>query len=836
MPGAVDLGSALMHLHARDAGFVRVSNSAHGQLRRLESRFDRFASSVENSNRATSQFRRGLVRFAAGAAAGRALLLLVNQAKEYSDTWVLTNNRLRLVTNSQEELQSTQRQVLQLAQDTRSEYGATVELYSRISRSSREFGVSQSEVLGIARTVNQAIRIGGATAQEARAGVIQFGQALASGQLRGEELRSVMEQLIRLSQALAAGLGVGIGDLRRLAESGQLTTNRIIEALQSQAPLIQEEFEQLTPTISETFTVLNNRVLVFVGNLSEVTGAASGFNAVLRGMANAIESITPAVETTITDTDLLVERLEEVRNRILAVQLDLANRRVTQAASPFERAIESLREQEAFLLRIQELAGNATDLANRLVTINNQIEQIRSQISEIPARRLGGRGLADRSNRDAVRSLRERITLLEREQAILQNIQNRQAQDALQSRGEGRSEENTRTVERILQTFRRRAEAIGRTRGEVALLRAEQAQATAQELESLRVNVQRVEAYEEEQRAIKDQTAAIRSAAREQISFVRSIERETEVTENLLEVGEAYQNYLSSVVQFQEDRQSVVDETIRGLEEELAVLGQSERSLLDRQLRLEGASEAEREYAENLLNRLQGERAHIESLEAASEAAREAQDEIRGFAQNLAASYTSALEDAIIRGNSFNDVLTAMAQDIARLILRIVVLRPLAESLASTFSNLGSGGSGVTGFLGTLLRGLSLFGTGGPAPISTGVSLPTPAPGFSGVFPGLQGGGPANRGRTYIVGERGPELFRPHVSGSIISNADLSRFQGSGGITIQINEQINIESTDGPGVERALARFRPVLESRAEQIARSVTRADLSRPSGLSRR
>jgi hypothetical protein len=58
---------------------------------------------------------------------------------------------------------------------------------------------------------------------------------------------------------------------------------------------------------------------------------------------------------------------------------------------------------------------------------------------------------------------------------------------------------------------------------------------------------------------------------------------------------------------------------------------------------------------------------------------------------------------------------------------------------------------------------------------------------------GRAAGGPVNAGTTYLVGERGPELFTPSGSGSIIPNHKLGG--GSGSINITVNGAIDPEST-----------------------------------------
>lgn len=110
----------------------------------------------------------------------------------------------------------------------------------------------------------------------------------------------------------------------------------------------------------------------------------------------------------------------------------------------------------------------------------------------------------------------------------------------------------------------------------------------------------------------------------------------------------------------------------------------------------------------------------------------------------------------------------------------------------------------------------SLFGLGGPV-------LPKAA------------GGPVAAGQLYRVGESGEELFRPWASGEIIPNYKLRPALDSRGGMIHFNPVFNIESTDGPGVRRALGEAMPLLEERASRVAENRVAIAQSRPSPLSR-
>lgn len=330
----------------------------------------------------------------------------IRQVSRYTDEWTLLNNRLRLVTDSQQELTTVQGEIIDLARQTRIPLTSAAELFSRVARSSEELGESQRALLDVTRTVNQAIQISGATTQEAAAGTIQFAQGLASGALRGDELRSVLEQLPRLARALADGLDVSIGELRELGSEGELTAERVIGALQGQAPEIQREFEQITPTIGSALSALGTSLRELFGRINDVTGVSRGISGVLISVANSInESVTPGFLRLAEAVGLVDDRL----NLLSLSQLRSALERERQAISDlqdgiiagFETAISSegideltragrerirvlqdlIREREALLDRdVGDILGAAETTANQRDLIQT-LEQTRIELA-----------------------------------------------------------------------------------------------------------------------------------------------------------------------------------------------------------------------------------------------------------------------------------------------------------------------------------------------------------------------------------------------------------------------------------------------------------------------
>lgn len=224
----------------------------------------------------------------AGLAAVGSFAYLANEALELIDSYRLLQNRMRLVTRDAEELAAVNERLIDVSIRSRTSYEATANLYARVARSSRELGLSQQELINFSETVQKSIRVSGSTAAEASAGVIQFGQALASSRLSGDELRSVLEQMPRLAQAIAEGMGVGIGRLRELGEQGYLTAEAVLKALDESALQIAEEFSRLEPLISEAFVNLKSGLITTLGLLDQAAGLsrdlATGMNEVAAQM------------------------------------------------------------------------------------------------------------------------------------------------------------------------------------------------------------------------------------------------------------------------------------------------------------------------------------------------------------------------------------------------------------------------------------------------------------------------------------------------------------------------------------------------------------------------
>lgn len=221
----------------------------------------------------------------------------VHKIIEYADAYTSLQNKLKLVTNSTTELGYATDEVAQIAKRTGQALGATGDLYFKISQNTEKLGVSMTDVSRITETFAKTLAISGASTQGAEAAILQFGQALASGVIRGDEFNSVAENAPAALDAFARALEVPKGELRKLAAEGMLTSDILISALQEQSQVVDDLYAKTNTTIGQASTKLKNSMILFVGQLDTAVGASNSLVSSLEGISNWLDSGTPLENT-----------------------------------------------------------------------------------------------------------------------------------------------------------------------------------------------------------------------------------------------------------------------------------------------------------------------------------------------------------------------------------------------------------------------------------------------------------------------------------------------------------------------------------------------------------
>jgi tape measure domain-containing protein len=231
----------------------------------------------------------GLAKAFKGLGSVLGTYLSLREVARASEEYTNLTNKLRQVTTGSDQLAYAQNSVMRVAQETTQSLSATASVYQRIAQNASTLGLTFAEVEQLTKTVSQTIALSGADAGTASGAMMQFGQALASGALRGDELNSILEGTPALAQAIARGMGVSVGELRKLGSEGKITSAAIVSALQNQAAEIDMMARNTEVTASQAATVLSNSFVAMVGAIDQATGASSKFAQKVLEMASAMD-------------------------------------------------------------------------------------------------------------------------------------------------------------------------------------------------------------------------------------------------------------------------------------------------------------------------------------------------------------------------------------------------------------------------------------------------------------------------------------------------------------------------------------------------------------------
>jgi tape measure domain-containing protein len=231
------------------------------------------------------EFRMGAVALAVKAlAAALALLKMARVADEVR----LLGARVEVAAGSVERGADAMAQLARISARTQTAVEANVQVFTRLNASIMQMGGTQNDTLRVTELLAMAIKVSGASATEAASAMTQFGQALGSGQLQGDELRSLLENAPYLMRQLADGIGVPVGALKKLGEEGKLTADVVTEALTKAAGKIEADFAKLPRTFDAAMLALVDQLRAASEAADTLSGSSAALTGVASGTADAV--------------------------------------------------------------------------------------------------------------------------------------------------------------------------------------------------------------------------------------------------------------------------------------------------------------------------------------------------------------------------------------------------------------------------------------------------------------------------------------------------------------------------------------------------------------------
>lgn len=271
----------------------------------------------------------GRLKAVASAISVYAIALQAINAAKAADDMRLLAARVEVAAGSMQLGAEAMKALQEISTRTQSSISANVDVFARLNQSMIQMGGTQQDTLQLTELLGKAIKISGASAQESTAAMLQFGQALGSGKLAGDELRSLMETAPYLMRQLADGIGVPVGALKKLGEEGKLTSDVVVKALGKAADKIDQDFQKFPQTIASAMTVVEDAAKRASEKFDDMTGTSAVLAGAAKGLGTVLDKLAQQFGDNTTEADklgrsTLVQRWAENTSVVLSYVVDAA--------------------------------------------------------------------------------------------------------------------------------------------------------------------------------------------------------------------------------------------------------------------------------------------------------------------------------------------------------------------------------------------------------------------------------------------------------------------------------------------------------------------------------
>lgn len=370
----------------------------------------RIREELKNTTNSFNSFSSKLSAVSIAVSALAAAMAAVKSA-QMADEMRMLSAKVEVAAGSFESGASAMASLVSMSRITQTSVEANAEVFTRLNQSMLQMGGTQADTLRMTELLGKAIRVSGASAVEAKAAMLQFGQAMGSGKLQGDELRSLMETAPYLMQKLAQGIGVPISALKKLGEEGKLTADVVANAFTKAALQIEADFQKFPQTLAAVMAVMEDAAKRANEKLDELSGVSVAATGAAKGLGDVLDSLADQfgaanteagslgrnvaikgwADTTRTAISYLVDGAD-----VLWQTVSVLGRNVTYVFSGIGREIGGIGAQVTAVLR-GDFAG-AVAIGDAMVAEN---EARKKELDASDKRALSRAKLAGQAMRDA---------------------------------------------------------------------------------------------------------------------------------------------------------------------------------------------------------------------------------------------------------------------------------------------------------------------------------------------------------------------------------------------------------------------------------------------------
>lgn len=177
-----------------------------------------------------------------------------------SDAYSGIMARLNLVAGGQEQAIALNEQIYQSALRARGPYDVMADSVSKIAMTAKEAFPDPRTVVPFMENIQKLFNIGGTDIERQKDALLQLTQALGSGKLQGDELRSIAEAAPLIEKYIADYMGVSMGEIKQLGADGEITAEIIKNAILGATDEINKQFETIPMKWEDIWTNIQSRI------------------------------------------------------------------------------------------------------------------------------------------------------------------------------------------------------------------------------------------------------------------------------------------------------------------------------------------------------------------------------------------------------------------------------------------------------------------------------------------------------------------------------------------------------------------------------------------------
>jgi len=676
------------------------------------------------------------------AIAGIGLTLIARQAVGAAASFNDLQTRLKLLTSEYGEFEQAQELVARSAKTFGLSNREAAEGITNIFARLRPLGVSLRDIESTFVGFNSVAKLSGVNSVQASAAFTQLAQALGSGALRGDEFNSIADQVPGLLTAISQETGVAQGKLRDYAATGKITSKVVISALKriekEGGDKIKKLIEQSDVQKFKSFENAVDKLSVAIGQklLPVVTPLIEKITQLIDGFAQLpkpVQDTTVAVGLLALGVGVLTPAVKGLAGALGI----LSGGAVLSAAI---RGTAALGEKALAAAAGKDVLAAAVTGANAKITLATfSVGLLKLALLALPFVAVAGSIAFYVSEVNKAKQAQETFNTL------LATGTEQQLNQALAT--------EKATLALIRQRKEKSKNAMGGRVGVLSFPDQQEEQATEKRIKGILETLSSRIANREKppkpekpdpidpdkneqnvrETAQKNALAALQADKdRLAIAFARNEEEA-----RMIDLQQRIRD-----VRAQEELvgKKITDDRIQALRAEFTVLEVKEFQ----QKRNQEIADQQQKNAEDLKKAQDAEAQRIKELA----------QRYQGIADTIANGVVDALKGAVDGTKTLAESASNLLNNLANDLLMV------AKNMLF-FGSMGGGLSKGSGLLGSLFSGF------------------------------LADGGTATGGRSYMVGERGPELFTPGRTGSVTPNSAL------GGSNIVVNVDASGSSVEG---------------------------------------